>query len=98
MERKEFIQAKRIVIKLGTNVLRGDTGYISLPRVYTFIEDIANLVKSGKEVIIITSGAVSMGKKRLNLEDTKGTALKQACAAIGQSKLKRAIFKLENNI
>ena len=87
MERKEFIQAKRIVIKLGTNVLRGDTGYISLPRVYTFIEDIANLVKSGKEVIIITSGAVSMGKKRLNLEDTKGTALKQACAAIGQSKL-----------
>ena len=87
MERNEFIQAKRIVIQLGTNVLRGDNGYISLPRVYTFIEDIANLVKSGKEVIIITSGAVSMGKKRLNLEDTKGTALKQACAAIGQSKL-----------
>lgn len=87
MKRSEFIKAKRIVIKLGTNVLRNDEGYVSLPRIYTFIEDIANLVKSGKEVIIITSGAVSMGKKRLNLDDTKGTAIKQACAAIGQSKL-----------
>ena len=87
MDRKKFIEAKRIVIKLGTNVLRNDDGYVSLPRVYTFIEDIAHLVKSGKEVIVITSGAVGLGKKRLGLEDTQGTALKQACAAIGQSKL-----------
>jgi glutamate 5-kinase len=87
MERKEFIKANRIVIKLGTNVLRNDEGYVSLPRVYTFIEDIAHLVHSGKEVIVITSGAVGLGKKRLGLEDTQGTALKQACAAIGQGKL-----------
>ena len=87
MDRQEFINAKRIVIKLGTNVLRNDEGYVSLPRVYTFIEDIANLVKSGKQVIVITSGAVGLGKKRLGLEDTQGTALKQACAAIGQGKL-----------
>lgn len=87
MDRNEFINAKRIVIKLGTNVLRNDEGYVSLPRVYSFIEDIANLVKSGKEVIIVTSGAVGLGKKRLGLEDTSGTALKQACAAIGQGKL-----------
>ncbi len=87
MDRLEFINAKRIVIKLGTNVLRNDEGYVSLPRVYSFIEDIATLVKSGKEVIIITSGAVGLGKKRLGLENTQGTALKQACAAIGQGKL-----------
>ena len=87
MDRIDFIKAKRIVIKIGTNVLCSDEGNISLPRIYSFIEDIANLVKSGKEVIVITSGAVSMGKKRLGLDDTKGTALKQACAAIGQCKL-----------
>lgn len=87
MDRIEFINAKRIVIKLGTNVLRNDEGYVSLPRIYTFIEDIANLVKAGKEVIVVTSGAVGLGKKRLGLEDTQGTALKQACAAIGQGKL-----------
>lgn len=88
MDRFEFINAKRIVVKLGTNVLRNDAGYVSLPRIYTFIEDIATLVKQGKEVIIITSGAVGLGKKRLGVEDTtQGTALKQACAAIGQGKL-----------
>lgn len=87
MDRLEFIKAKRIVVKLGTNVLRNDEGYVSLPRVYSFIEDIANLVKSGKEVIIVTSGAVGLGKKRLGIENTQGTALKQACAAIGQGKL-----------
>lgn len=87
MDRSEFIKGKRIVIKLGTNVLRHDDGYVSLPRVYSFIESVATLVKSGKEVIIITSGAVSFGKKRLGLENTQGTAIKQACAAIGQGKL-----------
>lgn len=87
MKRENFIKSKRIVIKLGTNVLRNDEGYVSLPRVYTFIEDIAHLVQSGKEVIVITSGAVGLGKKRLGLDSTQGTALKQACAAIGQGKL-----------
>ena len=87
MERLEFINAKRIVIKLGTNILRGDDGYVSLPRIFSFIEDISRLVHQGKEVIVITSGAVSLGKKRLGLSTTEGTALKQACAAIGQSKL-----------
>ena len=58
-----------------------------MPRIFSFIEDISALVKAGKEVIVITSGAVGLGKKRLGLASTEGTALKQACAAIGQSKL-----------
>jgi len=87
MDRREFINAKRVVVKFGTNVIRSDDGSVSLPRVFSFIEDIARLVKSGKEVIIVTSGAVGLGKKRLGIEDTTGTALKQACAAIGQSTL-----------
>ncbi len=87
MDRQEFIKAKRIVFKFGTNILRGDDGFVSLPRIYSFIEDISTLVHDGKEAIVITSGAVGLGKKRLNLESTSGTAIKQACAAIGQSKL-----------
>lgn len=71
MDRSEFIKGKRIVIKLGTNVLRHDDGYVSLPRVYSFIESVATLVKSGKEVIIITSGAVSFGKKDWGLKIRK---------------------------
>lgn len=87
MDRDKFIDAKRIVIKFGTNILRGDDGTVSLPRIFSFIEDISRLVKAGKEVIVVTSGAVGLGRKRLGLEGTDGTALKQACAAIGQGKL-----------
>ena len=87
MQRDEFINAKRIVIKLGTNILRNEEGEVALSRIYSFIEDISKLVKSGKEVIVVTSGAVGLGKKKLNLETTEGDGVKQACAAVGQSRL-----------
>ncbi|MBQ4113822.1 glutamate 5-kinase [bacterium] len=87
MQRKDFIDVKRIVIKLGTNVLRNDDGEIAVSRIYSFIEGIAKLVKAGKEVIVVTSGAVGLGKKKLNLDSTDGDGVKQACAAIGQSRL-----------
>ena len=87
MERKDFIDVKRIVIKLGTNVLRNDEVEVALSRIYSFIEDISKLIKNGKEVIIVTSGAVGLGKKKLNLDSTEGDGVKQACAAVGQSRL-----------
>ena len=87
MQREEFINAKRIVIKLGTNILRNEDGEVALSRIYSFIEDISKLVKSGKEIIVVTSGAVGLGKKKLNLESTDGDGVKQACAAVGQSRL-----------
>lgn len=87
MDRKEFVNANRIVIKLGTNTLRNENGEVSLPRIYSYIEDIAHLVNSDKEVILVTSGAVGLGKKRINLEKTSDIVEKQACAAIGQCKL-----------
>lgn len=87
MQRKDFIDVKRIVIKLGTNVLRNDEGEVAVSRIYSFIEDIAKLVKSGKEVIVVTSGAVGLGKKKLELDSTDGDGVKQACAAVGQSRL-----------
>lgn len=87
MQREEFIKAQRIVIKLGTNVLRNADGEVALSRIYSFIEDIAKLVKTGKEVILVTSGAVGLGKKKLGLETTAEDGVKQACAAIGQSRL-----------
>ena len=87
MERKDFINVKRIVIKLGTNILRNAEGEVALSRIYSFIEDISKLVKEGKEIIVVTSGAVGLGKKKLNLESTDGDGVKQACAAVGQSRL-----------
>ena len=87
MQRKDFINANRIVIKLGTNVLRNADGEVALSRIYSFIEDISKLVKDGKEIILVTSGAVGLGKKKLNLDSTAEDGVKQACAAVGQSRL-----------
>ncbi len=78
---------KRVVFKFGTNVLRNDDKDISLSRIYSFIEDISNLHKQGMEVIIVTSGAVGLGAKKLNVNSSESLSVKQACAAVGQSQL-----------
>ncbi len=87
MNRKSITDAQKIVIKFGTNILTNDEGQVSLPRVYSFIEDVYKLKKSGKDVILVSSGAVGLGKKKLGVDSTDAVAMKQACAAIGQSKL-----------
>ena len=83
----EIKDVKRVVFKFGTNVLRNDDKDISLSRIYSFIEDIANLHKKGMEVIIITSGAVGLGAKKLNVNSSESLTIKQACASVGQSQL-----------
>lgn len=87
MNRSDFKNAKRIVIKFGTNVLTNEEGQISLSRVYSFVEDVYKLKKTGKEIILITSGAVGLGRKKIEKHSPNIEALKQSCAAIGQSKL-----------
>jgi len=80
--------AQRIVIKFGTNVLTNSDGNLALSRIYSFIEDIAQLKKQRKEIIIVTSGAVGLGAKKLKLDEIPNlVSIKQACAAVGQSKL-----------
>lgn len=83
-----FKKAKRIIFKFGTNALSTDTGDLALSRLYSFMEDIAALHAQGKEVLIVTSGAVGMGKHRLGLTSAPDVvSLKQACAAVGQISL-----------
>lgn len=77
----------RIVFKFGTNTLRNDEGEISLSHIYSFIEDMSYLFKQGKEILVVTSGAVALGKNKLkeafeNKDDS--ITLKQAAASIGQ--------------
>jgi glutamate 5-kinase len=85
--REKLVDSQRIVFKFGTNVLRNEDGGISLSRIYTFIEDISGLKKQGKEAIIVTSGAVGLGAKKLNVDSSESMSIKQACAAVGQSRL-----------
>lgn len=80
-------EAQRIVFKFGTNVLRNDDKEISLSRIYSFIEEISKLHRQGREIIIVTSGAVGLGSKILNADSSESLAVKQACAAAGQCRL-----------
>ena len=76
----------RIVFKFGTNILRNEQGDISLSHLYSFIEDISYLHREGKEILIVTSGAIGLGAKKLNIKcDT--TTNKQAAASVGQPML-----------
>ena len=86
---KDLIKkAKRIVIKFGTNALSTESGDLALSRLYSFMEDIAALRAQGKEIMVVTSGAVGMGKRRLGLTSAPDVvSLKQACAAVGQISL-----------
>lgn len=81
-------QSRRVVIKLGTAVLMREEGGIALSRFYSFVEDIAALIHSGKEVLLVTSGAIGLGVKSLGLaKRPKDLPGKQACAAVGQGRL-----------
>jgi glutamate 5-kinase len=80
--------ASRVVIKLGTAVMMADAGGIALSRFYSFVESIAALKNSGREVLLVSSGAVGLGAQRLGLlAGPELLPLKQACAAVGQSRL-----------
>jgi len=81
---RDFTKAKRIVVKIGTNVLTKDEG-IDAAYVRQVAGQINELLKGGRQVVIVTSGAIGMGAGQLELEGrVKGMKMRQACAAIGQ--------------
>ncbi|MFH1275870.1 MAG: glutamate 5-kinase [Candidatus Woesearchaeota archaeon] len=79
---------KRIVIKLGTNILTNDDGSLDSQFFEDIASQIAKLKKEGKEIIIVSSGAIGAGKGTLHIKGKiQDVILRQACAAIGQDLL-----------
>ena len=79
---------KRIVIKLGTSTLAHSTGKLNIRRMRNLVRTISDLHNSGKEIIMVSSGAVGLGTGKLGLaRKPKDTKLKQAVAAVGQCEL-----------
>lgn len=96
--RKALKDKKRIVVKIGSSSLQhpetGDLDYIKMD---VLIRELCNLKNQGKDVVLVSSGAIAAGKKAINLKDTKGDnplAVKQACAAIGQARLMMTYQKI----
>ena len=79
---------KRIDIKLGTSTLAHKTGKLNIRRMTNLVRVISDLHNSGREIIMVSSGAVGLGAGKLGLpEKPKDTKTKQAVAAIGQCEL-----------
>jgi glutamate 5-kinase len=79
---------RRVVIKLGTGVLTSGVGQLNAVRIAAVCAEITALRRRGTEVIVVSSGAVGLGMGALGLERRpRDLSKKQACAAIGQSRL-----------
>ena len=79
---------RRVVVKLGTNVVIRQDGRLALGLLCGLVESIAALRVQGHEVLVVSSGAIGLGVERLGLvERPKELAEVQACAAVGQSRL-----------
>ena len=84
----DFTKKKRIVIKLGTSTLTHKTGKLNIRRMTNLVQVLSDLHNAGKEILLVSSGAIGMGVGKLNLpERPKDTPSKQAAAAVGQCEL-----------
>ena len=88
--------ARRIVIKLGTSTVTDAEGGVCTQRVEPIVDGISQLMEAGRQVMLVSSGAVGLGRSLLGLHPSrlKDMAVKQACAAAGQSLLMESYKRL----
>jgi glutamate 5-kinase len=89
-------QARRVVVKVGSTLLvDGDSGRVNRAWLETLVEDLLRLRKRGQRVILVSSGAIALGRRRLGLKHgTLRLEESQAAAAVGQIRLAHAYKEL----
>lgn len=86
--RAELINAKRIVVKVGTHVLVNKNGRPDRRRIQRLVDDLSGLIKQGKEIILVSSGAIGAGLQTLGFNTRPKTLPElQMAAAVGQTRL-----------
>jgi len=96
MQQRELLRgARRVVVKIGSRVLVQRNGRPDLRRLRELIRDLARLQRQGREVVVVTSGAVGTGMQALGMKTRpKAVADLQMAAAVGQSRLMALYDKL----
>lgn len=93
--REKISRAERIVIKVGTSTLTYDNGRINLRNMENLCRSVAGLMNQGKQVILVSSGAIGVGVGRLRLQEKPSEIrTKQAIAAVGQCELMNMYSRL----
>ena len=95
IERKDLKMAKRIVVMVGSSTITHANGKCDFARIDKLARELADWQNQGKEMILVTSGAVAVGVDRLGLaEKPKTIPGKQAAAAVGQGILMHTYEKI----
>lgn len=93
--RESLSDSKRVVIKVGTSTLTYENGEMNFARVEKLVRVITDLINQGREVVLVTSGAIAVGVSKLKLgAKPKELKDKQAVAAVGQCELMHIYSKL----
>lgn len=94
--RERLRSKKRVVIKIGSSSLTHDiTGNLNMQKLEKLVRTICDLHNQGMEVVLVSSGAIAVGRKALGLiERPQSISMRQACAAIGQANLMMIYQKL----
>ncbi len=87
---KQAATAKRAVVKLGSGVLSGGGEGLDQATLRRLACDIGSAGETGREIVVVSSGAILAGREKLALKSRPSVQLKQAAAAVGQSRLMRA--------
>jgi glutamate 5-kinase len=88
MHRKQLTNKKRIVIKVGSSSLTHSGGKLNLLRIEKLVRVITDLHNTGKDVILVSSGAIAAGAAKMGIEKKPDDKIKkQALAAVGQAEL-----------
>jgi len=95
VNREVLVKAKRIVVKVGTSTITYPNGKMNFTQIERLARELTDLSNQGREIILVTSGAVAVGVDRLGLaEKPKTIPGKQAAAAVGQGILMHVYEKL----
>jgi glutamate 5-kinase len=88
--------AQRVVIKVGTSIISRSEGAVCSGRIEPLVSSIADLKGAGRQVVLVSSGAVGLGAGRLGLHPSRlqDVVVRQACAAVGQSLLMHSYEQL----